>query len=510
MGIGSWFGFGNAGQPTNGYIGLGGSTVGSELMSLLMCDEIQPGSAPSYSICKSIYSFHPLGGKMADAPVRMAMSKPREIQVLGDAETPIAKAFQAQWEKMRCDEIIANVKGQSRVYGAAAVGVLAEGLQPNDPLKPEEIAKLKLHFKVWDPLNTAGSLVVNQNPNALDYQEVGAITAAGTQYHRSRTCVILNEQPLYIEYTDSAFGYVGRSVYQRALFPLKSFVQTMITNDLVSKKAGLLIAKIKAPGSVIDNVMAQGAQQKRQMIQQGMTGNVISCAPDESIETLNMMNLDGAGKFARDNILQDISSAADLHPWFLTNDSFAEGFGEGTEDANAVAANVNRIRREMEPLYRFFDPIVMRRAWTEEFYAALQAEQPDRWEGVSYTAFFQECQNSFDVSWPNLIQESDEEKSKSAKVVVDAVKAVLETLLPILDPENRALLVGWCGDTLNQLQQLFPIKLSLDLDALREYEPPQPETGEKVDPAPEPEPENKPSDTSAKSDSVNRGKKRAA
>jgi len=37
-------------------------------------------------------------------------------------------------------------------------------------------------------------------------------------------------------YTQAAFGFVGRSVYQRPLYPLKSFVQTMITDDLGGAK----------------------------------------------------------------------------------------------------------------------------------------------------------------------------------------------------------------------------------------------------------------------------------
>ena len=41
----------------------------------------------------------------------------------------------------------------------------------------------------------------------------------GQQYHPSRARICLNEMPVYLGYTNSAFGYVGRSVYQRALFP---------------------------------------------------------------------------------------------------------------------------------------------------------------------------------------------------------------------------------------------------------------------------------------------------
>ena len=46
-------------------------------------------------------------------------------------------------------------------------------------------------------MNTAGSIVLDQDPNSADFQKVGSVTAAGKPYHQSRCCVMMNEDPIY-------------------------------------------------------------------------------------------------------------------------------------------------------------------------------------------------------------------------------------------------------------------------------------------------------------------------
>ena len=77
---------------------------------------------------------------------------------------------------------------------------------------------------------------------------------------------------------------------------------------------------------------------KRSIVKEAETGNVINVTPEEEIESLNMQNLEGPHVLARRNILENIASAVDMPVKLLTQESFAEGFGEGSEDAKAVAA----------------------------------------------------------------------------------------------------------------------------------------------------------------------------
>ena len=60
---------------------VGNTALGNDLQSILMSDDIQPGALPSYQLCKTIYLTHPMGAKMVETPVRLAMSQQREISI---------------------------------------------------------------------------------------------------------------------------------------------------------------------------------------------------------------------------------------------------------------------------------------------------------------------------------------------------------------------------------------------------------------------------------------------
>lgn len=453
-----------------------GIGMGTQLQALLMSDDIgvEPGSDPSYQTCKTIYLYHPLGRKMAEKPVSIAQSQRRELSIPdAPAEAMVREAFEREWEALGADKHIFNVMRLSRIYGVASVAYGAEGWAPGEPIPPEKLAGLPIYFNVFDPLNTAGSLVLNQNPNAPDFQKQAGIAVSGSAYHRSRSCVMLNEEPIYIAYTVSAFGFVGRSVYQRALFPLKSFVQSMITDDMVTRKAGVLIAKMKPPGSIVDSIMQKAAAVKRALLKEAQTDNVLGITPDESIETLNMTNTDTAMTTARKNILENIASAADMPAQMLNSETFVAGFGEGTEDAKAVAQYVDGIREDMAPLYKFFDRIVQYRAWNPEFYKAVQGAH-EEYAGVPYAQAFYQWSNSFRAKWPSLLKEPESELVKVEKVKLEAIIDLLNAMAPGLDPENKATMYQWAADNFNEQEMLFKQPLVLDTEALASYVPPQP------------------------------------
>ena len=454
-----------------------GSTLGNTLSTLLTCADIAPGDEPSYQMCKAIYLFHPLGQKMAEAPIKMAQFLPREITIKDGPEDDLRKAFTEQWVSDGQEHHIRNIATQSRVYGIASVALIAEKEKPSDPIDLKKLATTNISFNVLDPLNTAGSLVLNQDPNALDFQKHKDIRVNGTLYHRSRTVTLMNEQPIYIAYTSSAFGFSGRSVYQRALFPLKSFIQTMVADDMVARKVGLIVATLKMAGSVVDMVMNAAAAFKRRVLQIGQTENVISIGEGETVASLDLTNLDGPLSTSRKHILENVAAAADMPAKLLNNETFAEGFGEGTEDAKAVAAYVDGIRAWMQPLYAFMDMVTQRRAWNEKFYATMQAKYPEQYKNVSYEEAFYQWQNSFAAVWPSLLREPESEQVRVADVKLKAIIAMFQVLEPILDPENKGTLVEWLQNQANNTKELIGSPLNLDIQALMEYEPPQPEMG---------------------------------
>ncbi len=444
------------------YTVTGPSQVGSALTQILNAEDIVPGSDPSYEICKLLRVYHTLGEKIVSKPIELAQSQEREITVTDSPGDRAAEAFKAQWGADGIDDIIREAMATARCYGISSVGIIEPDGDPTKPINFQDLYKKDIAYNVWDPLNTAGSLVLNQNPNAPDFLKTTSIRVSGQEYHKSRTCVVMNGQPIYIQYTNSAFGFVGRSAFQASLFPLKSFIQSMMTDDLVTLKAGVIVAKLKPQGSIVDNLMAFFRGQSQQVIKQAQNYNVISInAPDEDITSLNLQYVADASKNARDNILKNIAAGDGMPAQILNDETYVEGFGEGTEDAKKVARYVDRIRLQMGQLYKFFDNVIQYRAWNPDWYKALQNDIPS-WKSVSYEEAFVRFRNSFKAVWPSFIVEPPSEAVKIEDVKLRAVIAIVEVIGPALDPVNRAALYQWATDCFSENKLLFPSPLNLD------------------------------------------------
>lgn len=441
---------------------------GTALMRILGGDEIQPGSTVSYNLAKDLFVFHPLGQKMAEAPLTVAQSQKRKIAVQ-EAPKEVLKAFQDKWKGIGADRFIKNTGTLARVYGASAIVLGCKGKPTNEPLDMTKIWDLPIFFNVLDPLNVAGSLVLSQIPGTSDFQQPIRVTTNGEVFHGSRFRVLMNEQPIYIDYTSSAFGYTGRSVYQRALYPLKCFIASMKADFTILQKLAFFIAKMKSPGSIIDNVMKGVAALKRIFIKEGETGNVLSVGIEEDITTLDMTNVDGAGTYARTNSLKNAATAADMPAVFLENETLTEGFGEGTEDAKNIARYIDTLREWLEALYQWFDNIVQYLAWNPEFYKTIQANYPEQYGQVSYEDAFSQWRANFSAEWPSLLIEPESELSKVDAVKFEMLIATVQTALPVLDPANKARAIMWLADSVSENKRLFPLGLNLDCDALEAF-----------------------------------------
>ncbi|MEG0870371.1 MAG: DUF1073 domain-containing protein [Hafnia sp.] len=444
-----------------------------ELVTLLESDDIQPGMTAGYQTCKTIYLYHPLGGKMVDRPIKMAMNEPRTVHVSGtySLEQRLRDAFEREWKSLGANKHIANAARLARIYGTSAVAMLVDNQEPSTALDFRTLYKHSISFNILDPLNTAGSIVLNQDPNARDFQKVDGIQVAGKPYHKSRCVVIQNEDPIYLAYNPAAFGFTGRSVYQRALFPLKSFIQTMRTDDMVAVKGGLLVTKIKGPSSVVNNMMQKLSGIKRMMLKRGKTGEVLQIGDQDTIESIDLNNLDKPLDSVRNHILANIAAAADMPAIILNSETFTQGFGEGTEDAKAVAVYVDDLREWLETLYEYFIRICQYRAWSIEFFQSLRADIPDIKD--TYSQYFSKWINNFEYRWPSSLKEPESEKVKVDDIRFKAIVSTLETLLPQLtsDPDNRATLIEWACENANANEHLFPQRLNLDYDSLIDNPP---------------------------------------
>lgn len=450
------------------FVDVTGSGLGNALMQLLMADDIQPGSDPSYQVCKTIYTYHPLGAKMAETPLKIAQSQERERVVQG-APDEVMEAFNAEWKAMQATALIFNTMRISRIYGIGSVVAIVDDEKDDQPLDLRSTWNKRIDFNVLDPLNTAGSLVLSQIPTSRNFNKPVTVRTNGLTFHPTRFEVVMNELPIYLAYTGSAFGFVGRSVYQRALYPLKSFVRSMIADDMIATKLGLLIAKQKSPGSVVDKMMTAMTGAKRALLKEAQTGNVLSIGIEEAIETLNMMNVDGAGGYARTNIIKNVATAADMPAKLLDNETLVSGFGEGTEDAKNIAKYIDGVRANMEPLYDFFERICQYRAWNPDFYERIQNLYPERYGSRDYEDAFSDWLESYQAEWPSLLTEPESEQIKVDQGRSETAISFLQTILPAVDPENKARAIQWAADNISENKKLFPHELVLDYDALQEH-----------------------------------------
>lgn len=446
----------------------------TELVALLESDDIQPGMTAGYQTCKTIYLYHPLGGKMVDRPIKMAMNESRTVHISQayGIEQRLRDAFEREWKALGADNHIANAARISRIYGVSAIAMLVDNQEPSSAVDYRTLYKHNVTFNILDPLNTAGSIVLNQDPNAQDFQKVEGIRVAGKPYHKSRCVVQQNEDPIYLAYNPAAFGFTGRSVYQRALFPLKSFIQTMRTDDMVAVKGGLLVTKIKGPSSVVNNMMQKLSGIKRMMLKRGKTGEVLQIGDADSIESIDLSNLEKPLDSARNHILENIAAAADMPAIILNSETFAQGFGEGTEDARSVAVYIDNIREWLDPLYAFFVRVCQYRAWSIDFFRALRADIKEIDD--TYSLYFSRWINGFEYRWSSSLKEPESERVKVDETRFKAIVSMLESLLPQLaaDPENRATLIKWACENANANENLFPQRIDLDYELLRDNPPP--------------------------------------
>jgi len=442
------------------------TTPGNALQELLVAPDIVPGDVVSYQTCKEIYLYHPLGARITEGPVSLAMAQKRDIKVPDSPGELCADAFKEEWKLIGGDFLVHNLLTVSRIYGVASIAMLVDGLKSNEPINYWDLPDLNISFNVLDPLNTAGSLVLNQNPNAMDFLKYTQIAISGIAYHPSRSVTVTNEKPIYLGYTTSAFGFVGRSAYQRAFFPLKSYIKSLIADDLVETKVGVLVAKTKQPGNFVDNIMAWAMAFKRAIVKEAETGNVINITPDEDIESLNMQNLEGPHVLARRNILENIANAVDMPVKLLTQESFAEGFGEGSEDAKAVARYMDRLRETMDPVYRFLDRIVMHRAWTPAFFNSLKKRFPEKYGDSTYREAFYDWANSYQAVWPSYLREPDSDQIKVDDTKMKAAISIYQILEFSFDPENKARLIQWICDAITNNKLLYSSPLMLDYKKL--------------------------------------------
>lgn len=453
------------------------NSMSSELAKILDAEDIQPGTDVGYELCKLLWMFHPLGGKMVEKPIMMALCKTRTYEIETDPNDRVVSRFTEVWERMKIEEKIRNLFFLSRCYGAASIGVGTRSVTSSEPLPDFGLREEDIFINVWDPLNIAGSSVTSQDPNSPEFQEPkDTLEVTSKKWHPTRTQKVFNGTPIYLEYQSSTFGFTGRSVFQRCLYPMKSFIATMVANNLVAQKCGVIVAKTQQNGPVMSGIKAAITGKKRENVKISRNGGVLSIGTEESVESLDLQNIDKSLDTARNNIISDIATGCDVPAALLKDEAFAVGWSDGSEDSKAVSQYIDGVRQGIDPVMLFFEHIVQYIAWSEEFYQTLKAEFPDIITEDYKTTFYR-WRREFKASWVELVAPPENEEQEAESKVVQQATEVFTALVKEVDPKNRALIAEWLANILNNTMAYGDSPLILDTVSLSTWQPPVPSPG---------------------------------
>jgi hypothetical protein len=437
------FGFGNGGsapvapQPPS-------QTKTTLLMSGL--ENCAPGDEPSYDLCKLIFTTHPIGAKIIEAPLQLVFSQNRSISGVPEA---VKKQFENTWKVASADAVIRNTVRNSKICGVATLAELSDGI-----------------YNVFDSLNTAGSFGVQHEPLSPQFMKTPSVRVTDRVFGPGECVVLHNGPPIYLDYVDSGYGYTGRSVYHAAVFDLSTYIDVMQANRLISQKSGVLVAKIKTVGAAVTGAMQQLSGFKRNLLKEAKTYNVVQVGHEDEVESLNLMHAIEANNGSKESILDSIAAAVGMPAIILKSETLAQGLGgSGAEDSKVIANYVSEERTAIQPLYDFLVPRIQKMAWTPEFYEAFQQAEPD-YRNVSYEEAFYEWVEDFVHEWPDFLREQKSEKAKAAESTMTLVEKTFGLLNGIVSPDDRRMLCQYVMDTVNsdELKEFLPVSLDLNLD----------------------------------------------
>ncbi|MDF7674756.1 DUF1073 domain-containing protein [Acetobacteraceae bacterium ESL0709] len=439
---------------------------GNSLWEALSDDSIYPGHRPGYELCKLIAVAHPLGHKITAAPIEQALREKPAHTISTEPHDDVVREFERVWQELGCDEAIMSCAIQSRIYGAATItigGVDTKGdeLPTDRMLTAEELAHETIYLNVYDPLPTAGSLTIDQNPNSPDYLKAPRRIKAGSKIYTSgRFCLLMNQSPVYLSWTSSAFGFSGRSSFAQIIYDLGTYLRALRAIRMVADKAGIIVAKFEQTGSTTDQLQASAIDAARKVLKNARNGDIFSIGINDSLESLNLQNIDTALQNAMEETIKSIAAGAAMPAPMLNSEAFAYGFSGGEQDAMRVASYLMERRDWLMPLYRFLQPNIMRRAWNRDFIASMRVKDPVRYGPMGDEAIFQEWRNNFHMEWPSLIEEPESEKQKTAQQLFSASLDTWRELSPALSSQDKNRLLNWVVACVND-SGFFPTRLEL-------------------------------------------------
>lgn len=359
----------------------------------------------TYQQCIDIYTGWALGNRIVTSLPNFALSVNRKIS-FGDYPKEFIDRFNETAENLNLRNELKQLCYNIRIFGASALFVNTG----NDYAKPltSDIIRTAPNIRLIQatPLITSG-IKIDINPLSLTYMQPVLAMVNSTQVDLSRFIFVNNNEPIYQQFTESTFGYTGRSVFENMIDIIKYWNRSCIALQRIASKAGGVIVKHRG-GNIVTSFLVDSTNKFLNLIRNLSNDGVASINLGDDIE---LFNLNGTAEVSL--ILDKFNSIiqlalSDTPTAILLDERLAKGFGNGEEDFKALLIAVESYRETtLKPILKRLDKIVLARAFDDDFLAQMQQKYSKDLSSLTFDELRLELERTFSYEWESLYPESE-------------------------------------------------------------------------------------------------------
>lgn len=377
--------------------------------------------------------YHPLMLAITGKPFLDALS--RGFEYVFDDAPPEAKKRFAKVADAATTPVIRVFK-LALSYGAAGIGIVVKGEDASKPIDTgwfSQNLENGFSFNTFDSLVTAGSFVTDLDPNSIEFQKVIDFSVRGKKYHYSRCKAVFNplEDPNYLQYESSAYGFVSASILKRALPALQDYLLNKIAKRKLLKKVASFVHKQDAKSAVYDKITEYVAKIKRSIVEDLTSGEAIIVGLEESVESFNLTNHPQVMQFLTDDNMNDIANATGWQASYLKHSILSTGFADGSNDAAQIDKMLYSVQRFTQELFEWIDDILFYIAWTDGFIDEIANQSPDLYRGKTRNQIRQLWRTGYERKFNPPTAEQPKDKAAAngdfLEALTKAVSLIMQT-----------------------------------------------------------------------------------
>ena len=320
----------------------------------------------TYQQAKNYYTHHPYGRKIVDFLVDMANLE-RNITF---GKFPDAMGlFDDLVNHTDQHEAIVEACKLALIYGESTLYILIESQNEtlsniSEPLLYHEIKPSdKVRFSAVSPIQASSP--TEQDPLNINFLKKTEITINNKYVHPSRAIVLRNGIPLFLAFTDSAFQFSGRSIYQNSKNTLDTLLLLDIAKQRITSQTGLMIRTCTSQGSAGEEVLGDDTNQniivaKATMTNISTTNNTLAIPEGDKVEYLASNDAAQAVLTLRDALLKELAASTGIPYQEFTGESYSSSLSEGSSEFKVLNQKLGNIQNTLlKKAYSFTDNILL-------------------------------------------------------------------------------------------------------------------------------------------------------